>query len=294
MNKGYLAAFGAYLWWGLSPIYWKIVSSVPALELLGLRVFWAIPFIALVFLFKRNFAFFLTLLKNPWKYKIYFLSAILLMTNWFVWIWSINNNYILDASLGYFINPLLNVVMGVVFLHERLRRVQWISLFLALVGVLYLAFNYGKFPWIALTLAGTFALYGYIRKTASLGAFNGLSIEVLYLIVPGIILLTGLSQSADFTLFDQSFEMHFWLSLTGLVTVVPLLTFAYAARKIPYSTLGFIQYIAPTLQFLLGLFLYNEEFNVERFIGFSFIWLALFIYTLDNIYFLKRKPFVNA
>lgn len=289
MNKGYLAAFGAYFWWGLSPIYWKIVSTVPALEVLGLRVFWAIPFIAIVFLLKKNFAFFATLLKSPWKYKIYLLSAMLLMTNWFVWIWSINNDYVLDASLGYFINPLLNVVIGVILLHEHLRRVQWVSLFLALAGVLYLAFNYGKFPWIALTLATTFALYGYIRKTASLGAFHGLSIEVLFMIIPASILLTILSISPHFTLASRSFEIHFWLSLTGLITVVPLITFAYAARKIPYSTLGFIQYIAPTLQFLLGVFLYKEDFNIERFIGFSFIWLALIIYTTENVYYYKNR-----
>jgi len=289
VNKGYLAAFAAYLWWGLSPIYWKIIAPVPALEVLGLRVFWAIPFIALVFLVKKNFAFFITLVKSPWKYKIYFLSAMLLMTNWFVWIWSISNGYVVDASLGYFINPLLNVVIGVIFLHEQLRRVQWLSLILALAGVLYLAFNYGKFPWIALTLATTFALYGYIRKTASLGSFHGLSIEVLYLILPATLLLYILGQSPDFTLLHQNPEMHFWLSMTGIVTVVPLLTFAYAARKIPYSTLGFIQYIAPTLQFLLGVFAYNEEFNTQRLMGFSFIWLALVIYTFENIYYRNKK-----
>ena len=289
MNKGYLAAFAAYFWWGLSPIYWKIVSSVPALEVLGLRVFWAIPFIALVFIIKKDLAFFILLVKSPFKYKIYFLSAMLLMINWFVWIWSISNGYVVDASLGYFINPLLNVVIGVVFLHEQLRRVQWLSLFLALGGVLYLAFNYGKFPWIALTLATSFALYGYIRKTASLGAFHGLSIEVLYMILPAAFLLFILGQSPDFTLLHQNFEMHFWLSMTGLITVVPLLTFAFAARKIPYSTLGFIQYIAPTLQFLIGVFLYNEEFNGQRFAGFSFIWLALIIYAFENLYYYRHK-----
>ena len=289
MNKGYLSAFAAYFWWGLSPIYWKIISSVPALEVLGLRVFWAIPFIMLVFIFKKNLSFFIELLKSPFKYRIYFVSAMLLMINWFVWIWSMNNGFIVDASLGYFINPLLNVVIGVIFLHERLRRVQWISLLLGLVGVLYLAFNYGKFPWIALTLATCFALYGYIRKTAALGSFHGLSVEVLYMIVPASLLLFFLNQSGTFSLPEQSIEMHFWLSLTGIITVVPLLTFAYGARKIPYSTLGFIQYIAPTMQFLLGVFIYNEVFNVERFTGFSFIWLALIIYTAENIYFMNKK-----
>jgi chloramphenicol-sensitive protein RarD len=289
MNKGYIAAFGAYFFWGLSPLYWKIISTIPALEVLGVRVFWAIPYIFLVFLLKKNFRLFASLLKSPRKYKIYFVSAMLLMTNWFVWIWSINNDYILDASLGYFINPLLNVLLGVVFLKEHLKKFQWISLFLALTGVLYLAFNYGKFPWIALTLAGTFALYGYIRKTASLGAFHGLSMEVLYMVIPASLLLFILNNQTDITLFSLNFEMHLWLSLTGIITVVPLLTFAYGARRIPYSTLGFIQYVAPTCQFLLGRFVYGEHFNADRLIGFSFIWLALLIFTYGNFLLLRKR-----
>lgn len=289
MNKGYLAAFAAYLWWGFSPIYWKIVSSVPALEVMGLRVFWAIPFVALVFLFRKNFSVFRILLKSPWKYRIYFLSAMLLMTNWFTWIWSVNNGFILDASLGYFINPLFNVLLGVVFLHERLRKLQWMALLMAFAGVLYLALNYGKFPWVALTLACSFSLYGYIRKTAPLGSFHGLSMEILYMIGPALVLFMFLFNSGGITLTNQDLDMHLWLSLTGPITVVPLITFAYAARKIPYSTLGFIQYIAPTMQFLLGLLLYKEYFNNDRFLGFSFIWLALIIYTLESIYFSKQK-----
>jgi len=166
MNKGYPAAFTAYLIWGLSPIYWKVVSSVPAIEIVGLRIIWAVPFILLVLFIRRDFSVLRIFWYSPWKYKGYLLTPFLLAINWLVWIWSVNNGYVVDASLGYFINPLINVVMGVVLLHEHLRRVQWISLFLALTGVLYLTLNYGQFPWIALTLASTFALYGFIRKTA--------------------------------------------------------------------------------------------------------------------------------
>jgi chloramphenicol-sensitive protein RarD len=289
MNKGYLAAFAAYLFWGLSPIYWKIVASVPALEILSLRIFWAVPFLLLVLLIRKDFSAFKTFWHAPWKYKAYLLSPFLLATNWLVWIWSVSNGYVVDASLGYFINPLLNVVMGVMLLHEHLRRVQWISLLLALAGVVYLTVNYGQFPWIALTLAGTFALYGFIRKTAALGALNGLAIEISVLLMPALFLLLYLYKTGTLSLPSLSLEMHSWLSLTGLITVFPLVVFAYGARKIPYSTLGFIQYIAPTLQFLLGIYLYNESFSREKLIGFSFIWLALIVYSIENLYFIRQK-----
>lgn len=292
MNKGYFSAFGAYFFWGLSPIYWKIIASVPALEIVSLRVFWSLPFVLLIFVFRKDIRVIKSLFKNILKYKIYILSAFLLAANWLIWIWAMSNGYIVDASLGYFINPLLNVVIGVLFLHERLRRIQWIALFLALAGVLYLSVNYGHFPWIALSLATSFALYGYIRKTANLGARDGLFIELIFMILPAMALLYFLNGFSNFTLPSLPFKIHFWLSLTGLVTVIPLVTFAYGARKIPYSTLGFIQYIAPTLQFLLGVFIYNENFNIERFTGFSFIWCALIIYTFENVYFLRNRKVI--
>jgi chloramphenicol-sensitive protein RarD len=146
MNKGYLAAFAAYLFWGLSPIYWKIVASVPALEILCLRVLWAVPFLLIIILTRSDFSSLLAVWYRPWKYRAYLISAFLLATNWYVWIWAVSHGKVVDASLGYFINPLLNVLMGVIFLHEHLRRMQWVSLFLALAGVLYLTINYGHFP----------------------------------------------------------------------------------------------------------------------------------------------------
>jgi len=289
MNKGYLAAFAAYLFWGLSPLYWKVVASVPAIEVVGVRVIWAVPFLLLLLFIRLDFSILRIFWQSPWKYKGYLLTPFLLAVNWLVWIWSVSNGYVVDASLGYFINPLINVVMGVVLLHEHLRRTQWISLFLALVGVLYLTLNYGQFPWIALTLACTFALYGYIRKTAALGAVNGLTVEISVLLVPSIMLVMYLNSSGTLMLPSLDLEMHLWLSLAGVITVFPLSIFAYGARKIPYSTLGFIQYIAPTLQFLLGVYLFKEEFSDDKLIGFSFIWLALILYSLENLYFHKMR-----
>ena len=294
MNKGHLAAFAAYLFWGLSPIYWKIVASVPAFEILGARILWAVPFLLIVMLLRRDYSVFTTVGINLWKYKVYLVSALLLAVNWLVWIWAVTHGHVVDASLGYFINPLLNVAFGVMLLHEHLRRVQWIALFLAGAGVLYLTVNYGQFPWIALTLAGSFAVYGYIRKTASLGAFNGLMTEVAVLTVPALFLLGYLDHTAGLMLRSADPALHGWLSVTGLITVIPLTLFAYGARNIPYSTLGFIQYIAPTLQFLLGVFLYGEPFTLDKFIGFGFIWLALIIYSSENLYFYKRRKMVAA
>jgi chloramphenicol-sensitive protein RarD len=294
MNRGYPAAIGTYLFWGLSPIYWKIIAAVPALEILGLRIWWAVPFLVIVLFLRRDFSVFKTVWKSPIKYAVYILSALLLGINWLVWIWSVNNGYLVDASLGYFINPLLNVVLGVLFLHEHLRRVQWVSLFLALAGVLYLTLTYGQFPWIALTLAGTFGLYGFIRKTAALGAINGLAIEVSVLLLPALILLMYLSRAGSLMFSSLDIDMHLWISLSGLITVLPLTLFAYGARKIPYSTLGFIQYLAPTGQFILGIFVFNEDFNINKLVGFGFIWLALIIYSLENLYFHKMRKMVNS
>jgi len=289
MHKGHLTAFGAYLFWGFSPVYWKIVAQVPALEILGVRILWAIPFLLIILLYRNDFSVFKTVQTAPWKYKVYLLSAFLLAGNWLVWIWSVTHGHVVDASLGYFINPLLNVAMGVLFLREHLRPVQWLSLLLAAAGVIYLTASYGQFPWIALTLAGSFALYGFIRKTAALGAINGLTFEISILIIPSLVLLFYLDHTTTLTLRSADIAMHGWLSLTGLITVIPLTMFAYAARKITYSTLGFIQYIAPTLQFLLGVYLYDEEFSIEKLIGFSFIWLALIVYSSENLYFIRRR-----
>ena len=289
MKKGYLAAFAAYLFWGFSPIYWKIVATIPAIEVLAMRIIWAVPFIMIVLFFRRDFSIIRTFWKSPWKYKGYLLTPFLLGVNWLVWIWAVGNGYVVDASLGYFINPLINVVMGVLLLHEHLRRVQWLSLILALTGVLYLTLNYGQFPWIALTLAVTFALYGFIRKTAALGAVNGLTVEISVLLIPSFLLLIYLNNTGSLTLPSLDLPMHLWLSLAGAITVFPLSVFAYGARSIPYSTLGFIQYIAPTFQFLLGVFLFKEEFTIDKLIGFSFIWLALIVYSFENVYFHRRK-----
>ena len=289
MNKGYPAAFSAYTFWGLSPIFWKFLSAIPAFEILIHRIIWSLPFLLLIIFYRNGLAGITNLFKNIINKKLYFLSAFLLAVNWLIFIWSVNNGYVVEASLGYFINPLVNVVLGVLLLKEGMRRLQWVAIFLALTGVLYLTFNYGNFPWIALSLAGTFAFYGYIRKIASLGSIDGLAFEMLVIYLPGLIVLGYFQNTHQLVFLDVPFSTRILLIGTGLITTLPLLLFAFAARKIPYSTLGFIQYIAPSFQFLLGVFLYHENFSTERFIGFTFIWLALIIYSMENISHFRRK-----
>lgn len=288
MKKGLLAAFGAYLFWGFSPIYWKLLNEIPALEILLHRIFWSLPFLLIIIVIKNGWTNVISLFQNILKKKIYFLSATLLALNWFLFIWSVMNGFIVEASLGYFINPLVNVLLGVVFLKEQIRRFQWIAIFLALTGVVYLTFNYGHFPWIALSLAASFSFYGLIRKTASLGSMDGLAFEMIVIFLPAVFLFSIMHSNNQLVFNSVDSLTKLLLIVTGMVTALPLLFFAYGARKIPYSTLGFIQYIAPTIQFLLGVFLYNEVFGLERFIGFSFIWAALLIYSIENIFNLRK------
>ena len=289
MKKGYIAAFLAYFWWGLSPVYWKLISSIPELEILGVRVLLSLPALLVILMFTKKMTAFKNELTQITKIKPYILSAFLLATNWYIFIWAMNNNHIVEASLGYFINPLVNVLLGVVLLKEKMLRLQWLAILLAFGGVMYLAVNYGHFPWISLILAITFAYYGFIRKTGALGPLIGLTTEMLVLLIPALVLLLYLATGTNIVIPSLTWDMHFLLSLTAVITIVPLVVFAYGARKIPYSTLGLIQYIAPTLQFLIGVFLYNEEFNTERLIGFSFIWLALIVYSFESIYRIRRK-----
>ena len=227
-------------------------------------------------------------LRNIRSIRIYFLSASLLAVNWFTFIWSVNNGFIVEASLGYFINPLVNVFLGVVILKERLRPGQWLALIIAAGGVLYLTFNYGSFPWIALTLAFSFAAYGLIRKTGRLEALDGLSFETGLLFLPALLFLIFGIFNGQTTIVDQPLNLQILVTVTGIITALPLLLFAYGARRITLTSLGFMQYIAPTLQFLLGVLLYNEPFSQQRFIGFMFIWGALIIFSLETFYYLQR------
>ena len=294
MNKGMMYAIAAYALWGLFPLYWKALQHVPALEILSHRMAWSMLFVLALLVVRRQWAWLKTAVHTPLTILLFIASATLLSVNWFVYIWGVNAGHIVETSLGYFINPLVSVLMGVFFLKETLRRGQWLAIGLAALGVIYLTVRYGALPWIALTLATSFALYGLIRKTAPLGSLEGLSLETALMFFPafGYLIYLELTGTAAFGHVDGLTTGL--LAFAGVATAVPLLMFAAGARLIKLATIGILQYIAPTLQFLIGVLIYHESFTMDRLVGFSLIWLALVIYSGENIWFNRRHPRLQA
>lgn len=280
-QTGIAAAASAYVFWGILPIYWKLLGNVPSFEILGHRMVWSLPFTLLfLFIFKHR-------LSSPHfsdraVLKSSLFCSSLLAVNWFIYIWAVNSGYIVETSLGYYINPLVSVAFGVFFMKERLRPGQVAAIALAAVGVIYLTFVYGTFPWIALALAMSFAVYGLLHKKTKIAPLESLHLETLIFFVPAAACLLFLEFSAGGAFLHEQVSTSLMLAGTGLVTTIPLLLFAYAAQNIPLSLLGILQYIAPTLNLLIGVFLYREEFPVSRLIGFLLVWSALLVYVLEG------------
>lgn len=283
MNIGIIYAVAAYSLWGLLLVYWKAVQTVPASEILCHRMAWSFLFVLIVLSYRNHWKWLRTALRSPITIITFLGTACFLAVNWYTYIWAVNSGYIVEASLGYFINPLINVVLGVVFLRENLRFWQWTAVGIAASGVVYLTVGYGAFPWIGLTLAFTFGFYGLLRKTAALNSLEGLSLETAMLFVPAVSCLLFLEFRGTGSFGHVEATKSILLAFTGIVTALPLLLFASAARKINLSTLGLLQYIAPTLQFLLGVLVYGESFTRARMIGFLVIWISLFIYSVEGI-----------
>ncbi|MGS0753327.1 EamA family transporter RarD [Roseateles sp. GG27B] len=292
MNLGILYASLAYLAWGLFPLYFKQVAQVPALEVVMHRTVWSLLFVLGVLLVLKRWAWMSDLLRRPRVLATFALSALLLSCNWLVYVWSVQNNHVLDASLGYFINPLVSVALGFFFLHERPRRGQWLAVSIAAAGVIWLTVQTGSLPWIALTLAFSFGFYGLLRKVAKLGALEGLALETLMLAPLAAAALGYWSWQGRSALVQGDSHMIAWLVLAGPLTAIPLLMFAAGARRIPLTTLGLLQYIAPTLQFALGVWLYQETMKPARLAGFALIWLALLVYSLEG-WFVRQSKSVN-
>jgi chloramphenicol-sensitive protein RarD len=290
MNKGMWYAIGAYGLWGLFPLYWKTLQHVPALEILSHRMAWSLLFVVGLLVVRRRWGWLKTAVHTPRTLLLFTASAMLLSVNWFIYIWGVNAGFIVETSLGYFINPLVSVLMGVFFLGERLRGGQWAALAMAAAGVIYLTVRYGALPWIALTLATSFALYGLIRKTAPLGSLEGLSLETALMFFPAFGYLVYLEVMGTAALGHVDSLTTVLLVFAGVATAVPLLLFAAGARLIKLATIGILQYIAPTLQFLIGILVYHEPFTADRLVGFSLIWLALILYSGENIWFNRHHP----
>jgi chloramphenicol-sensitive protein RarD len=283
MNPGLLYCVLAFGMWGTFPLYFRALSAVPALEMVLHRCVWSVVFLLAILALRRHWGWLLDVVRRPRSILVFAGSAALLLGNWFVYVYSVQNGHVVEASLGYFINPLLNVMLGVLVLHERLRRPQWAAVALAAAGVLWLTWQTGRLPWIALVLAGSFALYGLIRKTASLGALEGLTVENLVvapIVLPALIFWTASGQGA---LAGGDVGLMGLLVLAGPLTALPLLLFAAGARRLPLATVGLLQYISPSLQLALGIWVFHEPFDADRLVGFACIWAGLVVYSVDAL-----------
>ncbi len=283
--SGVLAAAGAYILWGLLPAYWKLLSGVPAYEILSHRMLWSLLLtLGIIFLLGRKEIFFRAARERK-NLVTFSITALLLAINWLLYIWAVNAGFIVEASLGYFINPLINVLFGMVFFRERLRALQWVAIAFAVLGVLYLTIYYGRFPWIAMVLAVTFAIYGLLHKQNPLGALDGLCLETAVFFVPSVVLLLGLEyvQVQGGSFGHIGLYGSLLLAGAGIITTIPLLLFGYAAHKIPLSTLGLLQYMAPSINLVLGVFVYGEDFSRQRMFGFLLIWVGLALYLAENM-----------
>jgi chloramphenicol-sensitive protein RarD len=289
MNKGILNGLAAYAMWGFFPIYWKYLHNVPALQVIGHRIGWSFILLTIFIVLSRQWNDFRSAALHPKVIGIYAIASVLLSINWLVYVWGVNAGFIVETSLGYFINPLLSVSLGVLFLRERLRPAQWIPVGIAALGVIYLTAIYGRLPWIALTLAFSFGFYGLVKKLAPLGSLYGLTLETGIVFPIALVYLLVVEFSGTGSFFHADALTNTLLIGAGVVTTIPLLMFASAARQIPLSVVGLLQYIAPTLQFLIGVFLYKEPFDRAHFIGFAIVWVALIIFWVEN-YLSRRVP----
>ncbi len=283
-RNGVLSAFASYVAWGVMPLYWKALAGVPAAEILSHRVIWALAFNVILLSVLRRWSWVRSVIKDGKLLLLLAASSTLLSINWLVYIWAVNSGHVVETSLGYFINPLVNVALGVIFFKERLRTGQWLAIASAAAGVIFLTVQNGSLPWIALTLAASFGAYGALRKVARLDSLEGLTMETA-LIAPfaaAFLLFTGVSGTST------SVTQSALLLGAGAVTAIPLLLFSVGVRSIPMTTLGLLQYIAPTLQFIIGALIYHEPFDATRAIGFGAVWLALAVYTIEGLA-MRRK-----
>ncbi|GAC1387199.1 MAG: EamA family transporter RarD [Herpetosiphon sp.] len=295
MNKGAVYAAWAYILWGLLPIFWKALHVVPALEIVAHRIVWSMLVVLVLVVLRGEARTVRDALRNRRIVLAYLVSALLLTMNWFVYIWAVNAGFVVEASLGYFMTPLVNVLLGMLFLHERLRHWQRVAVGVSVSGVLFLTAIHGTLPWIALALAGSFGLYGLVRKTAALDSLVGLTMETLLLLPAAFVYLLYLQSSGHGTFGHVSTTVNVLLAMAGVASALPLLLFAAGVRLITLTLLGLLQFIAPTIQFILGVWLYHEPFSLGQFAGFVLIWSALVIYSVEGfVRFRSRAPVIQA
>lgn len=288
VRRGYLYGFFCYFLWGLLPVYFKLLSDIAPFELVAQRVVWSMVFLLGFLLVRREMPVLLSSLGSRSHMRVLTISAVLIGANWLVYVWAVAHAHILAASLGYFLNPLVSVALGVIFLKERLRSMQMAAIVLALAGVTILAFSALNTLWISLVLAFSFGFYGLVRKVAPVEALPGLTVETLVLLplAGGYLIWLTVNGQVD---FGERLSSTLLLPLAGIITSVPLLLFARAARLLPLATLGLLQYVAPSMQFLIGLLVYHEPFSAAKLFSFMLIWAALAIFTADALRDLRRR-----
>jgi chloramphenicol-sensitive protein RarD len=283
MNTGILSAALAFLCWGLFPLYFHAIDEVPPLQILAHRMVWSLLFLVIVLTVRRQWGW-LAQARKPKVLLSFIASAFFLSANWGIYIWAVNSGHVIESSLGYFINPLVNITFGYVLLKERLRPAQWGAIALAAVGVAWLTWQAGTLPWIALLLACTFGIYGLLRKTAALGALEGLSFETMVLFPLALAYVAWLTLHGQNAFLNTSSDTtRLLLVAAGPITAIPLLLFASGARKIPLSVLGLLQYLSPTLQFFLGVWIFHEHFDSTKLVGFVLIWSALALFAAEGL-----------
>ncbi|HZK18311.1 MAG TPA: EamA family transporter RarD [Clostridia bacterium] len=301
-NIGALSAFGAYAMWGMLPIYWKFLGHVPSLEVLAHRIVWSFVFVVTLLITTGTIGGFFTELYTIISQKLKLLAitaaSIIITLNWYTYIWAVANSHIVETSLGYYINPLVSVILGIVFLKERLSPWQIVSFVIATIGVLNMVFHFGAVPWIALTLAVTFAVYGLLKKVANVGAISGIALETFIISPIALSYIIFLHAHGHGSIFAISPMTTGLLVGSGVITAIPLILFANGANRLPLYMVGFLQYISPTLMLIIGVFLYHEPFSAVHLTSFALIWIALAIFSLaktplflhyENILLGKRK-----
>jgi chloramphenicol-sensitive protein RarD len=282
-RRGVLLGLGAYLIWGLFPLYWPLLKPASALEILAHRILWSLVFVTVLLLLRRRWAWLGALRGDRRRLTLLAVASIAIAFNWGIYIYGVNSNQVVETALGYFINPLVTVSVGVVVLKERLRRGQWLAVGLAAVAVIELTVAYGRPPWLALALAISFATYGFAKKTVAMPAMESLGVETALLAIPAVLLVTALEIKGTAAFGHAEPHVTILLALAGIVTAVPLLMFGAAAPRIPLTTIGLLQYVTPTIQFLLGVTVFHESMPPSQWLGFVLVWAALAIFSVDSL-----------
>ncbi|GEQ05141.1 EamA family transporter RarD [Staphylococcus gallinarum] len=296
-KKGVIFAFGAYILWGILPIYWELIQNIGAFEILAFRIIFSMIFMVFIVIISNKTGPFIKdvqqLIKQPIQLIAIIAAGYVITINWGTFIWAVTNGHVLQSSLGYYINPLVSILLALIFLKERFNKAEWLAIALAVIGVLYMTLKMGVFPGISLLLAGSFGIYGLIKKLVPLDAISSITIECIVTAPAGLIYIWYVWQQGDLT-FGYNVS-SFWLLLSGAVTAVPLILFSAGARRIPLSLTGFIQYIGPTIMFVLGVFLFNEPFNIDQLITFIFIWIGIIVYSISQYFKIKKdkNPIIN-